>query len=223
MSKTDFQNGFILGLASNGIINGGVIVDNNILDHTVTFKVLGEPYEIVSCKDGNIIDKPLATPLVDNGTFVYWWMDNNDENIMDVVEFPYMPTEDCDIHALCLGNTFFNAGDYVSSSMGTKTNDGKAYYGLKRTYDVVWGSWYAGYLVSNDKDAVLTDKITRAYEVTYNNETWYYSVNSDNPKASYENGDISPYYLENTSSASATEIVKSILDAYYEGKMFFYK
>ena len=64
------------------------------LDYTVTFIVDGEPYELVSVKDGNAIDIPATEPTSENGTFNGWM--NGEEK----VEFPFAPSEDVELNAL---------------------------------------------------------------------------------------------------------------------------
>lgn len=58
------------------------------LDHTVTFTVDGEAYEVVSVKDGNSVNVPATQPN-NNGNIVNRWSVNGDEVI-----FPYTPTTD---------------------------------------------------------------------------------------------------------------------------------
>ena len=74
--------------AISGISSGGVT-----LDHTVTFTVDGEPYEIVSVKDGNSINAPVNNPTSGNGTFAGWL------NGETSVNFPLTPTEDLWLNA----------------------------------------------------------------------------------------------------------------------------
>lgn len=57
------------------------------LDHTVTFTVEGEPYEVVSVKDGNVINTP-TTPTKAGFVFSGW---NNAEG--EIISFPYTPTK----------------------------------------------------------------------------------------------------------------------------------
>ncbi len=89
MSKTDFQNGFALGLASGGTPTA------TELDNTVKFLVDGEPYEIVSVKNGNFVSKPLTDPTSPNGVFISW---QNSDNVP--VNFPYPPNGDVTLYAL---------------------------------------------------------------------------------------------------------------------------
>lgn len=58
-----------------------------LLDHTVTFMVDGEPYEVVSVKDGNSVNVPNETPTSDEGTFLNWLLNGT------AVSFPFVPQE----------------------------------------------------------------------------------------------------------------------------------
>jgi hypothetical protein len=64
------------------------------LDHTVKFMVDGEPYEVVSVKDGNSVNSPSGTPTSENGEFGKWSLNGSD------VTFPYTPTEDSEFIAM---------------------------------------------------------------------------------------------------------------------------
>ena len=106
-----------------------------------------------------------------------------------------------------------NAGDLVSSSMGTKTNDGVVIYGIGYDKSSIGGIFYSGYLISKDKNAVLTSKTTYASSITYNNEEWYYSYyRTTNARDTYEDGIIVPYYVGKLDGVNA---VTAILDYYF--------
>lgn len=66
-------------------VSGG----GDLLDNTVTFTVDGEPYEIVSVKNGNSINPPKTLPTKEEYKFSYWV--NTEGN---TVVFPYIPTEE---------------------------------------------------------------------------------------------------------------------------------
>ena len=87
MSNKDFQNGVALGLAMGGVVN------EKILDHTVTFTVDGEPYEVVSVKNRNSVNPPATEPTKDDYRFSGWELNS------EKVKFPYMPTENTDLIA----------------------------------------------------------------------------------------------------------------------------
>lgn len=88
MSNADFQNGFALGLASGGVVEG------RLLDYTVTFTVDGEPYEIVSVKKGNLVNSPLVEPTSEGSVFAGWQENGVTET------FPYTPEGNVDFDAV---------------------------------------------------------------------------------------------------------------------------
>lgn len=63
------------------------------LDHTVTFTVEGEPYEVVSVNDGNSVNAPSGTPTSEEGDFGKWSLNG------ERVSFPFIPTEDTEFIA----------------------------------------------------------------------------------------------------------------------------
>ena len=65
-----------------------------LLDHTVTFTVDGEPYEVVSVKDGNSVNAPSVEPTKEG--FDGWSLNGN------TILFPYTPTEDVELIATFL-------------------------------------------------------------------------------------------------------------------------
>jgi hypothetical protein len=67
------------------------------LDHTVTFTVDGEPYEIVSVKNGNKVNVPYSI-TDENGVPYGWFIDEQK------VEFPYKPTENVILDGKSSGN-----------------------------------------------------------------------------------------------------------------------
>lgn len=88
MSNKDFQNGFALGYASGGVMS------EKILDYTVTFTVDGEPYEIVSVKDGNSVNAP-TKPEKEGYKFTGWFDENN-----VAIMLPFVPTTDITISTI---------------------------------------------------------------------------------------------------------------------------
>lgn len=62
-----------------------------LLDHTVTFTVDSEPYEVVSVKDGNKVNEP-TKPTSDSGVFAHWENENG-----DTIHFPYIPTSNTNL------------------------------------------------------------------------------------------------------------------------------
>lgn len=65
------------------------------LDNTVTFTVDGEPYEIVSVKNGNSINEPVTQPTKD-GEYLNGWKTSEG----NVISFPYAPTSDTNLEAV---------------------------------------------------------------------------------------------------------------------------
>lgn len=108
----DFQNGFALGRASGGVVN------EKILDHTVTFTVDGEPYEVVSVKNGNSVNEP-SRPKIDGFKFVKWVdVDGNQ------VTFPFTPSEETIISALLVeGEDYTELINAIYQKMGVTLDD----------------------------------------------------------------------------------------------------
>ena len=86
--------------------NGKTTVDSNkdgvsnskkidAIDHTVTFTVNGEPYEIMSVKDGNSVVQPYNDPVVDGFNFGGWGDIDGTP-----ITFPLKPTKDTEIIAI---------------------------------------------------------------------------------------------------------------------------
>lgn len=82
MSKTDFQNGFALGLASGGVVGSSITP----IDHTVTF-YSGSGIVIASyiISKGDAINPPVNDVA---------WV--NSEGV--AVTFPYTPTSDTNLY-----------------------------------------------------------------------------------------------------------------------------
>ena len=64
------------------------------LDHTVTFTVDGEPYEIVSVKNGNSVNAPQTIPTK-NGSVFGGWLNADSE----IIIFPCVPTTEVVLNA----------------------------------------------------------------------------------------------------------------------------
>jgi hypothetical protein len=64
------------------------------IDHTVTFLADGEPYEIVSVKNGNSVNAPATNPAKDDLVFIEW-RDSGDK----AIGFPFPITTDTQIFA----------------------------------------------------------------------------------------------------------------------------
>jgi hypothetical protein len=61
------------------------------LDYTVTFTVNGEPHEVASVKNGNMVNAPVTEPINNGLLLTSWKMGDNE------VSFPFTPTENCEI------------------------------------------------------------------------------------------------------------------------------
>lgn len=85
MVNKDFQNGFALGLVSNGIYE-------ELLDYTVTFLVDNKPYLVQSVNNGTAIDEPIIRPITNDGQNVQRWKSGD-----TLITFPYTPTEDIEL------------------------------------------------------------------------------------------------------------------------------
>lgn len=155
--------GFFNLIAGKNMGGGG-------LDHTVTFMVDGEPYEIVSIKDGQKIGEPLFIPEV--GTNEGWY--DGDTKI----SFPYIPTQTLELVANVITSRkeieINNAGELWYTYYKTdyvKTNDG---------WSIV-GWWKVGtggvhfYIVGKTEESVITNAVTAPTgTIQYNGETYYY-------------------------------------------------
>jgi hypothetical protein len=108
----------IAGLDSDGDDD----IENNApitpLDHTVTFLVNGEVYEVLSVKDGNSVNAPATNPNQE-GSFFYGWTigENTEENL---IKFPYTPTDNIEL------NCFFKT---VHTEIELSANEWIAYIG----------------------------------------------------------------------------------------------
>ena len=106
-----------------------------------------------------------------------------------------------------------NAGDFISSSMGTKLNDGVAIYGIGYDRSSTTGTWYSGYLISKDETASLTSNRSSASKFTYNGEVWYYTMfRTTDSRDTFEDGIVAPYY---SGKKYGSEAVMAILDYYF--------
>lgn len=107
-----------------------------------------------------------------------------------------------------------NAGDNVSTIMGTKLNDGVAIYGIAYDDNMITGLWYSAYLISKDPDAIITTESIGANEFTYDGETWYFSTKRTNTSntTTYTDGIVIPY---NAKKLSGKNAAIKILDYYF--------
>lgn len=130
-------NGDVLVKVGNTAVDiGNAPVNIAALDHTVTFTVDGEPYEIVSVKSGNSVNAPSTKPSKEDYRFSGWELNS------EKVTFPYVPTENTDLIAS------FSQGipsDYVlyvplrQESATAETGQELSVVGSGLTYGVVDG------------------------------------------------------------------------------------
>lgn len=183
------------------------------LDHTVKFIVEGEPYEVVSVKDGNLVNAPSGTPTSTEGSFESWR--SKGENI----SFPIKPTEDMIINALFMvvrsEMACSTAQTFLNTVYGTKTNDGLcvcAYFGSGNISE-----WHYCFVVGKTEEAIETSKrYDKTGTLEYNGETWHYGYHSHSSLwdgfdfSKLEDGAVVPAYLGKDSSDRT-----KILDHYY--------
>lgn len=209
MSKTDFQNGFALGLASGGNVTA------TELDYTVRFLVDGKPYEIVSVKSGNKVSKPLTDPISENGKFT-GWKDNNGK-----VDFPY-PSENVIEGVIELSAVFQTVRDEIStdkagtnlgSVLGTKKNDGLcvlAYGPMNSSSPNGWNSYY---IIGKSTEAIkTTNSFAKTGDFTYENETWYWGKINNNGTPILD-GDVEFYSINQASDTDSS--ISKVLDYYF--------
>ena len=134
----------IAGLDNDGNDN----IENNApitpLDHTVTFLVNGEVYEVLSVKEGHSVNAPATNPNQE-GSFFYGWTigENTEENL---IKFPYTPTDNIEL------NCFFKT---VHTEIELSAGEWVCYLGSSSKYShekynnewAILGSYYTnGYI-----------------------------------------------------------------------------
>ena len=170
MSKIDFQNGFTLGMLSNGLAK------EKLVDHTVTFLADGEPYEIVSVKNGNSVKEPDKPTPTGKTT----WIDS----LGNSQQFPFFPEENTlltaqiqaartEIEITEVGQAFYTAGTYSYC----KANDGWCIGGYYYDTD---NPCYCPLLVSNTEEGAAIVRLggsshSAVNSFDYNGMTYYYS------------------------------------------------
>jgi hypothetical protein len=180
------------------------------LDHTVKFMVEGEPYEVVSVKDGNKINGTVTIPTSELGTFCYW----EDEN-GNMVDFPFTPINDsiliAHIQSVRKEIEVKTAGAYVCKTLGYKTTDEVALFGQWNTLS---GDEY-GFLVGRTETSIATSFVTdETGTIEYNGETWYYKLDCYY-EGDVNDGEIQPYYVGHSKSVAKADVPKKILDYYF--------
>lgn len=186
-------------------VSGG----DNSLDHTVTFMVDGEPYEIVSVKNGNSVNAPTTKPTSESGNVVKWLLDNQE------VSFPYTPLNEVMIMAQFLKYhdeiSATTKGVFLNSAYGTKSNDGWCILGYVDSSN--YQGWKRIYCLSDTEKGCATSKFTgSASTISYNGKTYYYRQTSGYEYV-IDNGDVVPYRIGQADNE--TKDLTKLLDYYY--------
>ena len=189
--------------------------NSELLDHTVTFMVDGEPYQIVSVKDGGSITTP-TPPKKTKLTFASWRDDKENK-----VVFPYVPTKDEIIVAFFTEHPFISSTDllYSGGIWGDykKQNTDPSVVAL---IDV--GDYINPLIISKTENGCkLYRSSSRCsgtiYKIEHNNEVWYYysgyGVHPAEIGAIYNDLVLDLRYLGDVSSIENT--VREILDSDY--------
>lgn len=181
------------------------------LDHTVTFTVDGEPYEIVSVINGNSVNAPATEPTSENGTFVEWQLNG------EKVTFPYFLENDVEFNAMFQNVRneieIKTAGALVCTVFGTKTNNETAIYGYYKTSTLA-----IPILIGKTSESIKTSSTRSQSTIAYNGETWYYQyVNWQIAKENeIKDGVVQPYFIGSGSSVSEhSAMAKKLLDYYF--------
>lgn len=165
MSKTDFQNGFVMGFSVNGKPKA------KLCDYTVTFKIGNVVYEIVSVNAGTSITAP-TVPTVPTGTGVFSEWQLSGENVI----FPYTPTENVEMTALFVEartEMDLSQSDVIWSgqySSFTKTNQGWAIGGYVTATN---NNYRRVFLVSDTRDGCAFTTSNSVTEFDYDGSTYY--------------------------------------------------
>ena len=185
------------------------------LDYTVTFTVDGEPYEIVSVKNGNSVNAPATKPTSGSGKFKKWQYNGID------VTLPCEITGDMNITALFqtvrTEMQLYNEGELIYLTNYTyprKTNYGLSISGRTRYYNDSNSSWYVrAYLVSTTVEGCLmTLNTTPEGTIDYDGITYYYTTFENKESLILEYGNIYNTGLETDDDDT---VLKAILDYYY--------
>ena len=177
--------------------------------YTVTFKVDNADYYIASCEAGGTITEP-PTPTGTSGVFDKWQI--IDGQTATDVSFPYTPSADVELTAnFATVRTEMEVSDTTTLIDGTryKTNDHTAVAGRTSYYSTSTGYNRAVVLVSKDQSAVqLTTNPAQSGNITYNNETWYYSWSNAGWNEDFYQADTYAY-------AQAAAFATAVLDHYF--------
>ncbi len=198
------------------------------IDHTVTFLVEEEPYEIISVKNGNQINAPATEPTSENGVYQGWSVDG------EKVEFPYTPISNTEINAVfsatrdeitctTAGEVMF-VGDYDNTDRTvTKTSDGIAVCGYctrfanNSSYTTAYFACFVGETAESVQASNLKVSPTA---IDYNGKTYYYSCAYNMNKSvdvknawligTYEDG-----YVNGSKFVCNETAITRLLDYYY--------
>ena len=176
------------------------------LDHTVTFKANGEPYTVVSVKDGQSVSAPNPNPTSESGSFTGWL------NGETSVTFPYTPTGNVELIAnfstVRSEIEVYDAGTVIyTDSYGndkTKLYDGTAIVGLC-SYN---NRMVCIAINPNNAETCQITGNTGASTYTYNGVDYYY-IEANGVNSLKVNG------YEFSTPAGTPTIVKKTLDYYY--------
>ena len=138
-----------------------IVIGEDILDHTVTFMVKDELYEVVSVKDGNAVRVPGTDPAVEGFNFRSWGYDENNQLIQ-----PFVPTEDTTLIALdwALGDLLWNAYGIDSSQYPY------IYIGLGQTVQLNFYNLYLCFLPSYE---LLDSSISTSGGIEYTGRVYH--------------------------------------------------
>lgn len=198
------------------LIAGKNMSGGNALDHTVTFMVDGEPYEIVSVKDGNSVNTP-ATPPSESG-IIKWLLDNQE------VSFPYIPTNNIELDAnISMTHTeieLYNKGDivfiwYRDASTGgnyTKSNDGWSVVGCSSASSGGVSNTYFILVGKTQESCAMSGSGTQSGTIQYNGETYYYRAKQVSTSFVTDYGKAVQLDIEYTDNNT---LATQLLDYYY--------
>lgn len=234
MANKDFQNGFVIGMRSKGIVK-----NKKLLKHTVTFIVNDKPYLIQSVNDGTSI-KPPQIPQHNQGIFFKGWKNGN-----EFITFPYTPTKDIELiadfaHARSMlevvkdqnvgqiGDTnyygYYITRDYI------KQNDGWAIGGFcakgfrTDSYSFNGESYYfctGGILIGETLESVsfTVGNSGKSFIYDKNGKTYYYNMPSWwQNKDSWTRSGVAIYSIPeivNAINIKGRSVPEAILDYYY--------
>lgn len=187
---------------------------NAALDHTVTFTVDEQPYEVILVKEGNSVNAPHSPPIKGIEKFNYWMSADMP------AEFPFTPSDDIEFTAKFsqgkLSMEWETAGLWctVNGNDYNKVNDGLVVCGKGLSEE--YGSGYSTIAMVSDNEAYLlidpNDTYIHSGSADYNGKTYYYVARG------YKNDTASNIIDKATyvGTLSYTKsCVKTILDYYF--------